>query len=328
MQTQSRTYIKKNHFPKKVQEKKQTRFFEELDYYPFGQQMPGRNAGSTEYRYLGINGQEVEPEITGSNSHSSAEYWMYDSRLGRRWNLDPKPHESWSSYSCFANNPNIYADPEGDTLRLKVNKSNVNATLKAVKLFNLHFKGVYKLTYTKVKDAHGYNYQLNLVKIGDDSKLDNQKKEFINVLSDAISGKGVARQEIVEGHETVVGSWLINTIDISDIEKFGAKTGPTGFSVTAHELKEQNEKAKKGLLPGDMGKYKQDKSGTIISGDFYDSHQEGLKAENKVSGTLRDEVNDIYYIINAKGDTTGSVHVDMKITPLGEVEEVTKTVKK
>ncbi len=77
------------------------------DYYPFHMQMDGRSDVSNGYRYHGANGQESEREITGSGSHSSAEYWMYDERLGRRWNVDPLHFlfAPISPYSTFLNNP-------------------------------------------------------------------------------------------------------------------------------------------------------------------------------------------------------------------------------
>lgn len=58
--------------------------------------------GGSEYRY-GHNGQEKEDEIF--NGAYSAEYWEYDSRTLRRWNVDPvvKPWES--PYATFNNNP-------------------------------------------------------------------------------------------------------------------------------------------------------------------------------------------------------------------------------
>lgn len=40
---------------------------------------------------------------------------MYDTRLARRWNQDPKPNPSISNYATFANNPIRYTDPLGDT---------------------------------------------------------------------------------------------------------------------------------------------------------------------------------------------------------------------
>lgn len=61
--------------------------------------MPGRNyQSSTAYRY-GMNGQEKDDEI--AQGIYTAMYWEYDIRIGRRWNLDPKPFVGISYYSCF-----------------------------------------------------------------------------------------------------------------------------------------------------------------------------------------------------------------------------------
>src|SRR6478736_3791665 len=40
------------------------------------------------YRY-GFNGQEMSNEIKGVGNSYTAEFWEYDPRLGRRWNVDP-----------------------------------------------------------------------------------------------------------------------------------------------------------------------------------------------------------------------------------------------
>jgi len=67
---------------------------------------------SSNYRY-GFNGQEREQQL--NQSITSAEYWIYDGRLGRRWNVDPRTNPSISNYACFANNPLIFTDLKGDT---------------------------------------------------------------------------------------------------------------------------------------------------------------------------------------------------------------------
>ena len=87
------------------------------DYYPFGMQMVGRSysQANSSYRY-GFGGQEKSNEIKGEGNSYTAEFWEYDPRLGRRWNLDPKPLEGISEYSAFGNNPIWYSDPLGDTL--------------------------------------------------------------------------------------------------------------------------------------------------------------------------------------------------------------------
>jgi len=79
--------------------------------------MPGRTyqAGSGSYRYS-INGQEKTPEIAPNTT--TAVFWEYDARIGRRWNLDPRPNVSISPYNCFAGNPIFYFDNKGDSVGL------------------------------------------------------------------------------------------------------------------------------------------------------------------------------------------------------------------
>ena len=85
------------------------------DYYPFGMSMPGRiyqaNANSN-YRYS-INGQEKTPEIAPNTT--TALYWEYDARIGRRWNIDPKPNIGFSPYAVFEDNPIWRNDILGDS---------------------------------------------------------------------------------------------------------------------------------------------------------------------------------------------------------------------
>jgi hypothetical protein len=84
------------------------------DYYPFGAPINGRGYSSEAYRFS-INGQEKTDEISGAENHTTALYWEYDTRLGRRWNTDPvvKPWESL--YACFSNNPIWGTDVLGDS---------------------------------------------------------------------------------------------------------------------------------------------------------------------------------------------------------------------
>jgi hypothetical protein len=82
------------------------------DYYPGGMTMPGRKyqQGSAKYRYS-INGQEKESEL--NENITTAEYWEYDSRIGRRWNVDPVLKVGESPYLTFGGNPVMYSDPNG-----------------------------------------------------------------------------------------------------------------------------------------------------------------------------------------------------------------------
>jgi hypothetical protein len=75
--------------------------------------MPGRayNAGSS-YRY-GMNGMEKDDEVSGPGNSNTAEFWQYDSRTGRRWNIDPVDKPWMSPYHAFSNKPIWNIDPNG-----------------------------------------------------------------------------------------------------------------------------------------------------------------------------------------------------------------------
>ena len=91
---------------------------------PFGMAMGNRKfmQGSSKYRYS-INAQEKETDL--NENITTAEFWEYDSRIGRRWNVDPKPNISISPYNCFAGNPIFYPDMKGDSIPVKfLNQSN------------------------------------------------------------------------------------------------------------------------------------------------------------------------------------------------------------
>jgi RHS repeat-associated protein len=67
------------------------------------------------YRF-GFNGKEQDNEVAGEGNSYTAEFWQYDSRLGRRFNMDPKGYKvpGTSLYSVMFNNPIIFTDKDGD----------------------------------------------------------------------------------------------------------------------------------------------------------------------------------------------------------------------
>lgn len=92
------------------------------DYYPGGMMMPGRN---TEYSWsrMGYNGQAKDDEVYGKGNLNTALFWEMDTRIIRRWNVDPKPSSSISQYATFNNNPILFSDPLGDTTSFYTNTS-------------------------------------------------------------------------------------------------------------------------------------------------------------------------------------------------------------
>jgi RHS repeat-associated protein len=126
------------------------------DYYPFGMMMSGRkytaNTITAKYRFS-INGQEKETEL--NENITTAMYWEYDSRLGRRWNVDPEDDESISPYACFENNPILMIDADGDT------PDTYNENNGPDDEFILYRDGTYKKIGSKGGDIVDYIYYSN-----------------------------------------------------------------------------------------------------------------------------------------------------------------------
>ena len=101
--------------------------------------------GMPHYRY-GFNSQENDDEAKGYGNVMGAEFWEYDTRIGRRWNIDPKPMTGVSPYSAFNNNPILFSDPLGDTLNnaqvvdaIKIASNEIRDALKSNR--DYHAKG-------------------------------------------------------------------------------------------------------------------------------------------------------------------------------------------
>ncbi len=62
-----------------------------------------------------FNRQKADNEVFGEVSNYTAEFWQYDSRLVRRWNVDPVFKGYESPYSCFEGNPVWFTNPKGDS---------------------------------------------------------------------------------------------------------------------------------------------------------------------------------------------------------------------
>jgi RHS repeat-associated protein len=159
----------------------------------------------------GFNGQMKDDEIYGEGNAYSAEFWEYDARLGRRWNVDPlpKPHESL--YAAFANNPICFIDPDGrDTIlvnkgRLNVNKLKddkndfdvlVNVSKREYKKGEINYNKDGELrnrhkTLNVVKD--GFTYDYTKIKYSD---MENRSIE-VNALKITFNQKGLSNSESI-----------------------------------------------------------------------------------------------------------------------------------
>jgi hypothetical protein len=66
------------------------------------------------YRF-GFNTQEKDDEVYGAGNLNTAMFWEYDTRIGRRWNVDPKSNIWESEYAVFGGNPILNTDVNGDS---------------------------------------------------------------------------------------------------------------------------------------------------------------------------------------------------------------------
>ena len=142
----------------------------------------------------GYSGKRQEREQQLNQSVTSAEYWFYDGRLGRRWNVDPVVKYWESGYACFFNNPIIYNDPIGRNGELVIDDKNKTVTLNA----NLHLYGSKATPEFAQKVQDQINNDINKGGIngtGLTYKVGNEKYKFIsNVTVDVISEDEALKQ--------------------------------------------------------------------------------------------------------------------------------------
>jgi RHS repeat-associated protein len=122
-------------------------------------QMPGRKL-SGGYRY-GFNGQEKSNEI--AEGLFSAEYWEYDTKTGRRWNVDPVIKSWQSDYATFSNNPIWKIDPNGADDYFNSNGQLINRTKAGTKIYVQTEKGNVLLTQLNLNNASNRQTVANVI---------------------------------------------------------------------------------------------------------------------------------------------------------------------
>jgi len=150
------------------------------DYSPFGVILSGRNFSSDTmgYRY-GFNGQERDDQVSGKGNSYTAEFWQYDSRLGRRWNPDPVFKEYESPYATFANNPIWFVDPNGADTSFADNKVRKDF-MEAYNTVRKNVSGLQKDLDNKLTEMKQIDRSTNKgIK-----QFEKKDKEFNNILSE------------------------------------------------------------------------------------------------------------------------------------------------
>lgn len=84
--------------------------------------MPNRSFVGTDYRY-GYQGSEKDDEIKGNGNSYTTHYRHLDTRIGRWMSRDPKSTAFESPYASMNNNPILYNDIKGDTIKIRNNRT-------------------------------------------------------------------------------------------------------------------------------------------------------------------------------------------------------------
>ncbi|MFN5217789.1 MAG: hypothetical protein ACK5CL_03390 [Sphingomonadales bacterium] len=152
--------------------------------YAFGSGVKERTASFTFPYRFSMNTQEKEPEL--GEGVTSAEFWVYDGKLGRRWNVDPVIKLYESAYSCFGNSPLIAADKLGSDSFNVISKT-LNAAGKPVKkgdapliLFRVYTSGPQKIDMNST--VFRATYQISAENVSHKINDVEQAKPYAKVL--------------------------------------------------------------------------------------------------------------------------------------------------
>ena len=154
----------------------------------------------TGYRY-GFNGQEKSDEVNEDGNSYTAEFWQYDARIGRRWNLDPKPTVGISQYSAFSNNPISFIDIKGDTTGDPCGTCGVKETSgqKAVRIAAVNFARILNGDYSLALSKEVTDDKITAVQLGYQWVMGTGDNER-NFNEESVMGKQMLKaQEVEEG---------------------------------------------------------------------------------------------------------------------------------
>ena len=146
-----------------------------------------------------MNTQEKVEEL--GSGHYTALFWEYDSRTGRRWNIDPVMKFGESPYATFSNNPIVNNDPNGDTdgNPQEGDTKQVPSTVKNAppETMYYHAGGISTAT-NEITKAGWYSEEKYKLEIGKyvSYKVDSDTKEIQPYISGTLQTANLAKTKI------------------------------------------------------------------------------------------------------------------------------------
>jgi hypothetical protein len=170
-----------------------------------------------------MNTQEKEPEL--GEGVTSAEFWVYDGKLGRRWNVDPKLNFSNSGYLAFSNNPIFLSDQKGDTAIVTGSKRNIREFLR-------HLKQVTGNKYSIDKNNH-----LQISSQGNRPTNKRRSATLSFILNKTITSERIIKLALTRNDDVVLFDHYDN--GLWDVKDFRQSTRIMKAAMIAHVFAER-----------------------------------------------------------------------------------------
>ncbi len=177
--------------------------------------------------------------MAGVGNINTAEFWEYDARLGRRWNVDPVLKVELSSFGCFSNNPITRIDPKGDddffdangNLVLHTNSGNsvfiIECSLK--EFVDAHYRATLKYKEINLQSAYLRAYGTSVEKV----KLNGDPKDPNTIAINNIIWHYFKKAKVDEINVTRFG---FGSIDDKTLAQTGSSLGGIDFNLINSSL--------------------------------------------------------------------------------------------
>jgi hypothetical protein len=273
------------------------------DYYPFGMVMPNRSyslSSGSKYRF-GFNTQEKDDEVYGAGNLNTAMFWEYDTRIGRRWNTDPKGNVFESLYATFGNNPILNNDINGDVWEKwwkpqKNNEGKYNNTISSkgfASEASKEFLGLIKSNEIFRKVFNDLSASKNKYTVAEYSSYDAN-----GAFSPNKDGGGTIKFNNFGGVSDINKSTVFEeTFHAGQHEFYKGKRDNS----LANEVEAKAAK----LLSGDMGdaSFREQKADYSGIADYFKTGKKGKKYESSVNALI----NDVYDKYKKHYDSNGTL---------------------
>ena len=104
--------------------------FSGVDYYPFGEKMPGRFDNGNAPTGEGMFGYQGQEKVGNGSKWYNFQLRMYNPSIGR-WNTIDPYAQHYSPYLAMSNNPISYIDPDGGRDRKSVDQEHAMSVINA-----------------------------------------------------------------------------------------------------------------------------------------------------------------------------------------------------